>query len=87
MHHANYFWVNLGTAYMGQWISTTDTAFWVTPTIPPSSCVLTKLVAPSSSNKHINTFEYCVHWNINIWKNIFTRKINVGWNKHSAEQH
>ena len=25
MHHVNYFWVNLGTAYMEQCISVTDT--------------------------------------------------------------
>ena len=26
MHHVNYFWVNLGTAYTGQCISVTDIA-------------------------------------------------------------
>ena len=32
---SNYFWVKLGTAYMGQCISVTNIAFWMTTTIPP----------------------------------------------------
>ena len=43
-----------------------------------------------STKKHKKTFEYRIHWNINIQKNKFLyEKINgsVGWNKHSGKQH
>ena len=46
--------------------------------------------SPFLNQKHIKTFEYRIHWNINIRKNKFLyEKINgsVGWNKHSGEQH
>ena len=41
------------------------------------------------NQKAIKTFEYRIHWNINIWKNKFlNEKVTdcVGWNKHSGEQ-
>ena len=34
-------------------------------------------MAPFSTKKHINTFEYRIYWNISIWKNKFLdEKIN-----------
>ena len=35
------------------------------------------------------TFEYRIHWNINIGKTIIYKKINssAGWNKYSGEQY
>ena len=63
--------------------------FWMIPTIPHHLC--TNLIHASfSTRKYIKTFEYRIHWNINIRKNKFLyEKINgsVGWNKHSGEQH
>ena len=47
-------------------------------------------MASFSTKKHIKTFEYRIHWNINIRKNQFLyEKIDasVRWNKHSGEQH
>ena len=39
------------------------------------------------TKRQIRTFEYPIHWNINI-KKIIYKKINgsVGWNKHSKKQ-
>ena len=37
-----------------------------------------------------STFQYRIHWNINVQKSKFLyEQINgrVGWNKHSGEQH
>ena len=42
-------------------------------------------MATFSTKKYIKTFEYCIHWNINIRKNKFiSEKINgsVEWNKN-----
>ena len=38
------------------------------------------------TKRQIRTFEYRIHWNINIRKKILYEKINgsVGWNKHSG---
>ena len=48
-------------------------------------------IAYFSSKRQISTFEYCIHWNINIQKKkkILYEKINdsVVWNKHSGEQY
>ena len=42
---------------------------------------------PISTKKHIKTFEYRIHWNINIRKNKF-KKLNgsAALNKHSGKQ-
>ena len=42
------------------------------------ACFLTK--------RQIKTFEYRIHWNINVRKKILYEKINdsLGWNKHSG---
>ena len=39
-----------------------------------------------STKRQIRTFEYRIHWNINIRKKILYEKINdsVVWNKHSG---
>ena len=42
----------------------------------------------SQPKNHIKTFEYRIHWNINIRKNkLLSEKRNgiVGWNKHLGE--
>ena len=48
-------------------------------------------MGPFSTKKQIIAFEYRIHWNINVQKNIFLyeKKINdcVGWSKHSGEEH
>ena len=50
----------------------------------------TYLIAPISTEKHIKTFEYRIHWNINIRKNKFLYekiKGSVARNKHSGKQY
>ena len=63
--------------------------FWVTP-LHFQSCVCTSWMAYFSTKTRGRTFEYRIHWKINIQKkkNIYG-KINgsVGWNKHSGEQY
>ena len=50
--------------------------FWMTP-LHSFSCTCTKWMAYFSTKKQITTFEYCIHWNINIRKkNIFFTKQN-----------
>ena len=47
-------------------------------------------MVPFSTKKRINTFEYRIHWNVNIQKSKFLcEKINdnVGWSKISGEEH
>ena len=45
-------------------------AFWMTPQ-SPHQLRMHLIDGPFLNQKHINTFEYCVYWNISIQKNKF----------------
>ena len=47
-------------------------------------------MSPFSTKKHLKTFEYRTHWNMNIRKNKFLYEnlnSSAGWNKNPEGQH
>ena len=89
MHHINYFWVNLGTAYVGQYISVTDIAFCMILIIFPPVVYVLKWWPPSQpKNRQRHSISYLLKHK-HLKKTFFCEKINgsVGWNQHSGEQH
>ena len=63
--------------------------FWMTSPPFPHQLRTYLTDGPFPNQKHIKTFEYRIHWNINIRKNKFLyEKINISvrWNQHLGEQ-